>query len=88
MECVRKIIDPCKLRDVIRLPAGMKESKVEIIILPSDEPRDKTALSEKLEAIDKLNGLIADQSKKIKDEFDQIINQRRPLREAPNQLLI
>ena len=86
MECVKQIIDPDKLVGIIHIPEGMKKSKVEVIVLPVDEPIETPNLAEKLQAIEELNGLISDQSKKKLDEFEKIVNRRITLREKPVEL--
>ena len=86
MECVREIIEPGKLSGIIQIPEEMEKSKVEIIILPAEEPREKPSLADKLQAIEELNGLISDQSKEKLDEFERIISQRNPFRKNPIQL--
>jgi hypothetical protein len=86
MECIREIIDPGKLKGIIQIPGEMRKSKVEIIILPAEEPLEKTPLKNKLQAVDELNCLISDQSKETLDEFERIINQRNPFRSTPIQL--
>jgi hypothetical protein len=80
MECVREIIEPGKLNGIIQIPENMRKSKIEIIILPFEESQEKLSLTEKLQAIEELNGLISDQSKEKLDEFDRIINERNPFR--------
>jgi len=86
MEYVREIIDPNKLKGVIQIPEEMEKSKVEIIILPVEEPREQSPLADKLQAIEELNGLISDQSKEKLDEFERIISQRNPFRRNPVRL--
>jgi len=80
MECVREIIEPGKLKGIIQIPENMRKSKIEIIILPVEESQEKFSLTEKLQAIEELNGLISDKSKEKLDEFDRIINERNPFR--------
>ena len=86
MECVREIIDPNKLKGIVQIPEEMEKSKVEIIILPTEEVLEKPSLADKLRAIEELNGLIADQSKEKIDEFERIISQRNPFRSDPIRL--
>ena len=86
MEFVREIIEPYRLKGIIEIPKEMEKSKVEIIILPIEEPPKQPSLNDKLRAIEELNGLISDQSKEKLDEFEQIINQRNPFRRNPVQL--
>lgn len=86
MECIREIIEPARLKGIISIPEQMEKSKVEIIVLPADEPLEKPTLADKLHAIEELNGLISDQSEEKLDEFEQIISQRTPFRRNPVQL--
>lgn len=86
MECVREIIDPDKLKGIIQIPEEIRKSKVEVIVLPVEEPQEKQSITDKLQAIEELNGLISDQSKEKLDEFESIINQRNPFRRNPVQL--
>lgn len=86
MECVREIIDPGKLKGIVQIPEEMEKSKVEIIILPTKEILEKPSIADKLRAIEELNGLISDQSKKKLDKFDRIISQRNPFRSDPIRL--
>ena len=86
MECIREIIDPDKLKGIIQIPEEIRKSKAEVIVLPVEEPQEKLSITDKLQAIEELNGLIADQSKEKLDEFELIINQRNPFRRNPVQL--
>ena len=86
MECVREIIEPGKLKGIIKIPENMRKSKIEVIVLPVEESQEKFSLSEKLQAIEELNGLISDQNKEKLDEFERIINGRNPFRKNPIQL--
>ncbi|MCK4761878.1 MAG: hypothetical protein KAW12_06730 [Candidatus Aminicenantes bacterium] len=86
MECVKEIIDPGKLNGIIRLPQKMKKRKVEVIVLPADEPIEESTVQAKLRAVEELNGLIADQSKEKLDEFDNIISRRINLRKTAVEL--
>lgn len=86
MECIREIIEPDRLAGILRMPKKMRESKVEVIVLPFDESREQSSLAEKLQAIDELNGLLADQDQEKLDEFEQIINERTPFRREPVHL--
>jgi hypothetical protein len=83
MECVREIMDPGKLKGIVQIPEEMEKSKVEVIILPTEELLEKPSLVDKLRAIEELNGLIADQSKEKIDKFERIISQRNPFRSDP-----
>lgn len=40
MECVKAIVDPFKLEGIIPLPKEMKKCKVEVTVLPTDEPTE------------------------------------------------
>ena len=68
MECVREIIDPDRLYGIIQIPEEIRKSKVEVIVLPVEEPQEKLSIKDKLQAIEELNGLISDQSKEKLDE--------------------
>ena len=76
MECVKQIVDPAKLMGIIPIPDKMKKSKVEVIVLPTNEPIENSTLQEKLQAIEELNGFLTDQSKKKLDEFEKVISRR------------
>lgn len=52
----------------------------------ADESVEKPHLAEKLQAIEELNGLISNQSKKKLDEFEKIVSRRITLRERPVEL--
>jgi predicted house-cleaning noncanonical NTP pyrophosphatase (MazG superfamily) len=71
---------------IAQIPEKMRKSKVEIIILPAEESREKSSLAEKLQAVEELNGLISDQSKEKLDEFERIISERNPFRKDPIQV--
>ena len=86
MECVREIIDTDKLIGIIQIPEEIRKSKVEVIVLPVEEPQEKLSLKDKLQAVEELNGLISDQRKEKLNEFELIINQRNPFRREPVQL--
>ena len=73
MECVRAIIEPKRLKGIIKIPEEMEKSNVEVIILPTGGGPGQSTLTDKLKAIEELDGLIADQSKEKLDEFDQVI---------------
>jgi hypothetical protein len=60
MEFLGEIIESDRLKGIIEIPKEMEKSKVEIIILPVDEPQEQPSLTDKLRAIDELNGLISD----------------------------
>jgi len=86
MECVREIIDTARLNGIIQIPEEIRKSKVEVIVLPVEEPQEELSIKDKLQAVEELNGLISDQSKEKLDEFELIINQRNPFRRNPVQL--
>lgn len=86
MECVREIIDTDRLNGIIQIPEEIRKSKVEVIVLPVEEPQGELSIKDKLQAVEELNGLISDQSKEKLDEFELIINQRNPFRRNPVQL--
>ncbi len=86
MECVKEIVDPIKLMEIIPLPEEMRKSKVEVIVLPTDEPTEDFTLREKLRAVEELNGLLADQNQKKWDEFEKVINRRISFRKGPIEL--
>ena len=50
------------------------------------DPEFEQALADKLRAIEELNGLISNQSKKKLDEFEKIVTRRITLRERPVEL--
>lgn len=50
------------------------------------DPKFEQTLADKLRAIEELNGLISNQSKKKLDEFEKIVNRRITLRERPVEL--
>lgn len=50
------------------------------------DPEFEQALADKLRAIEELNGLISNQSKKKLDEFEKIVTRRVTLRERPVEL--
>ena len=50
------------------------------------DPEFEQALADKLRAIEELNGLIANQSKKKLDEFEKIVTRKITLRERPVEL--
>ena len=80
MECIREIIEPGKLKGIIRIPKEMEQSKVEVIVLPTGEPANSHTIQKKIRAAEKLNGLISGQGKKKLEEFDQVLNHRITLR--------
>jgi hypothetical protein len=41
MEAIRQIVDLNKLESVINIPKGFNYTKVEVIIFPADEPKEK-----------------------------------------------
>ncbi len=83
MEIVREIrhIDSGKIE--VTIPAAYMHKNVEIVVSYTGQPNQPSQLQEKLEAVDRLNGLIADQSREDLDEFDRIISQRPKFRERP-----
>ena len=86
MECVREIIEPEKLKGIIQIPKEMEQSKVEVIVLPTEEPANSTDVQKKIQAAEELNGLISDQNRKTLDEFDQILNPGITLRKKAIEL--
>ncbi len=68
MEVVRQIMDAKKLMPVIALPDGLCNSKVEIIILPAEEPLVDKKAAETEKIVDFLSGIIPDQGKTL-DEY-------------------
>ena len=42
MECVKVIVDPFKLKGIIPLPEEMMKCKVEVIVLPTEEPTENS----------------------------------------------
>ena len=47
MEFVREVIDTDKLAGIIEIPEKLKKSKVELILLPINEPDEKLIKKEK-----------------------------------------
>lgn len=76
MDYVREIIDVNKLRGIVDIPKTMEKSKVEIILLPLKSTEHNSNIDKKIQAINELNGLIADYSTKETNDFDEIIKER------------
>jgi hypothetical protein len=60
--------------------------KVEVIVSTVEKSNQDALMQKKLQAIDGLNGLISDISKKKLDEFDRVMSDRNPFRSEPIEL--
>lgn len=59
MEAVRKIVSASQLLSVIPLPETFMNRKLEIIVIPAEEPADQVKKKEEIEAaVDFLTGSI------------------------------
>lgn len=72
MQALRKVVNGSDLPSLFELPDNFKKRKLEVIIIPIDESEE---INEKLNAIDKLNGLL-NNDKSLIEEFDSIISKR------------
>ncbi len=86
MQIVREIREIESDKLWINIPKKFLKKKVEVIVSTIEKRDHNTLLQKKLHAIDELNGLIANQSKKKLDEFDRVISERSPFRMDPIEL--
>jgi hypothetical protein len=86
MQLIREIRKLDSDTIVINIPKKYMKKKVEIIVSSIEQADQQVYQQKKLRAVDELNGLISDQSKKKLQEFDRVVSQRIPLRRKPIQL--
>jgi len=86
MEIVREIREIESDKLWIKIPKKFMRKKVEIVVSTLEKPYQDLLLLKKLQAIDELNGLIADQGKSKLDEFDKVISERNSFRTEPVDL--
>ncbi len=67
MEVVRQFIDAKKLMSVIPLPEALRNSRLEIIVLPAEEPTVKKKNAEIDSIVDSLTGIIPEQGMSLDD---------------------
>ncbi|TYQ13211.1 UNVERIFIED_CONTAM: hypothetical protein Cloal_4273 [Acetivibrio alkalicellulosi] len=72
MEALRKVVNGADLPSIFELPENVKKRKLEVIIIPMNENEE---IDLKLNAIDKLHGLLSNDNFLI-EEFDLIISKR------------
>lgn len=66
MEVVRKIVNASQLLSVIPLPEAFKNKKLEVIIIPAEDPAEKNK-KEIEAAVDFLTGSIPDEGMELED---------------------
>ena len=68
MEVVRKILNASQLLSVIPLPEAFKNRKLEVIVIPAEEPVEKMKDKKEIEeAVDFLAGSIPDEGMDLED---------------------
>ncbi len=70
----------------IKIPKKFMKKNVEVIISTIDKTDQDILLLKKLQAIDEMNGLLANEGKKKLEEFDRVISERNPFRREPSSL--
>lgn len=63
----------------IKIPKKFMKKKVEVIVSTVEKPDQDILLLKKLQAIDEMKGLLADEGKQKLEEFDRVISERNPV---------